>query len=332
MIGIYKEEFIERLKDVFGEENVKITSSNIICPCPYCEYPQKRSHYHLYISLEVPIFNCFRKDCKDGHGFIGKFIKKVFSLNKKEIGKFVDEDKLKYIHTDKILTKKEYDKNYIIDDDKDRFPYKKIYLKKRLGFIKNDFNDIKGLIFDFKHFLRRNNISFPKGNKRNHMINFLQDKFIGFLTEHKTMIVCRNIDSFDDFRYYKLFIGNKKTNSFPDYYKIDGNLNGTGILIGEGIFDIYAQKYFDFIKTDKKIFGYYSALSQNFYGIINSILLYEYVGKFDLIVLSDSNIPIEYYKKFKKERSYLLNSMDVYYNTSGGDFAEMPVIVNKFKI
>jgi len=57
MIGVYKEEFVEFLKKNIGD--IKQTTKNIIMPCPWCEFNKNKDHYHLYISLELPIFHCF---------------------------------------------------------------------------------------------------------------------------------------------------------------------------------------------------------------------------------------------------------------------------------
>ena len=61
MIGIYQDNFIDYLRERLGSEP-KITAKNIIVPCPWCEYQEDKDHYHLYIGLDIPIFNCFGPD------------------------------------------------------------------------------------------------------------------------------------------------------------------------------------------------------------------------------------------------------------------------------
>ena len=36
MIGVYRDSFIDMLKETLGEP-IKITNKNIICRCPWCE-------------------------------------------------------------------------------------------------------------------------------------------------------------------------------------------------------------------------------------------------------------------------------------------------------
>ena len=74
MIGIYQDSFKKYLEDNLGE--FKLTSKNIITKCPWCEYGQDKDHYHLYISLEAPIFHCFHGGCEKG-GVLSKFLRKV---------------------------------------------------------------------------------------------------------------------------------------------------------------------------------------------------------------------------------------------------------------
>jgi hypothetical protein len=93
MIGIYSDSFLDDLKSLFGDENIKIKSHNLIVPCPWCEVGQKKEHYHLYISLEIPIFNCFHAGCKEGHGFIGKFVKKLLGFDGTD--RYVDKNNIK---------------------------------------------------------------------------------------------------------------------------------------------------------------------------------------------------------------------------------------------
>ena len=75
MIGIYEDNFIKYLKDTLGEP-IKQTQKNIICRCPFCEYNKTKTHYHLYISLEAPIFHCFSAECHQS-GLLPKLLKKI---------------------------------------------------------------------------------------------------------------------------------------------------------------------------------------------------------------------------------------------------------------
>ena len=75
MIGIYQDNFVDYLKKNLGE-NIKVSSKNIIMPCPWCEYPSDKDHYHMYVSLEAPIFHCFHATCERG-GNLRKLMRKI---------------------------------------------------------------------------------------------------------------------------------------------------------------------------------------------------------------------------------------------------------------
>jgi hypothetical protein len=93
MIGIYKDSFINFLKENLGEP-VKVKSKEIICRCPWCELGKNKTHYHLYISLTSPIFHCFHGECQTS-GTIKKLILKLTGIDTSD--KYVDREKIKEI-------------------------------------------------------------------------------------------------------------------------------------------------------------------------------------------------------------------------------------------
>ena len=77
MIGIYQDSFVEYLRETLGDP-IQVKTKSIICRCPWCEFGEEKNHYHLWISTESPIFNCFH--CNDGHGIIKNLIKSLHLL------------------------------------------------------------------------------------------------------------------------------------------------------------------------------------------------------------------------------------------------------------
>ena len=90
MIGIYQDEFVDYLKNKLGD-HIKTSSKNIICPCPWCEYGEDKNHYHMYISIEIPIFHCFHANCEQS-GSLKKFLSKLEGHDISD--EFIDKDKL----------------------------------------------------------------------------------------------------------------------------------------------------------------------------------------------------------------------------------------------
>jgi hypothetical protein len=327
MIGIYEDNFINYLKDNLG--NVKIRSKNIVIPCPFCEYNIDKKHYHLYISLEAPIFNCFHAGCPQKSGNLKTLIKKI--EGKDISNKFIDQEILENFKNKRKVFLNEENKNKKIIIPKiniDTFPYKEMYIKKRLKFTNIPSNMIKGLIYDVDQFIEINNI--PVDETLFKLRNYLHSNFIGFLTEHQTTIMFRNIDHTATMKFFKLKINN---GYFLDYYKLSGyNINSNKIVLAEGIFDIYSEYIFDYLNLKNEIYLYASALSSKYLALIQSIIFHHQLFKPEIIILSDLGIPIEIYKKMKKYNRHIINKLSIYYNKRGKDFNECYVEPVKYII
>jgi len=322
MIGIYQDKFIDFIEEYLGE--VKITSSNIICKCPWCEINRLHHHHnHLYISLDKPIFNCFKAGCNQS-GTIKKFINKITGTH--SYSKYIDDEALNKIKNYKKLnfsnTEFVFSKDVKLPElHKGEFPDKENYLRARLSYAPFDIKNIKGLIFDVEKFIELNNLQNILSDSDKKMIYFLQNNFIGFLLENKTKVIFRNTDKTSDFRYYKFNI--QKDMDLLDYYKITHHINDSNlIVIGEGLFDIFNDHIFDYTGCRNKAFGYYCSLSQRFESLIKSIIFHDNIYMPDVVILSDGNISINYYKKLKRKLKNFCNDIKIFYNTHGDDFGD----------
>lgn len=317
MIGIYQDEFVDYLEDKLNAK-VKETSKNLIIPCPWCEFGKQKDHYHMYISLEAPIFHCFHATCEKS----GTLRKILSVLEGHDISdQFVDKDALKKLTKNKTIF---VDKDTSLKEiqlpilNPKMFPYKEMYINKRLRFANIPVSQIKGLIFDVYEFISINNI--PVDETLFRLRDYLHNNFVGFLTENGTTAVFRNIDHTHNMRYYKLKI---QYSSFIDYYKLRGNNpKSKKIVLAEGIFDIFSEHIFDHLNIKNEVKLYASVLSSKFSTLLKSIIYYEQVFKPDVIILSDRGIPIWQYKNLKKKYNYLMNTLKVYYNKSGKDFGD----------
>jgi hypothetical protein len=315
---IYNKDFIPFIEETLGGP-IKVTSKNIICKCPWCEYDQEKSHYHLYISLEAPIFHCFHANCEKG-GNIRKFIKKLKGHDVSD--KYVDKEKIKKFEKISLKSKEVKDINITLPKlNENKFSYKSLYLKRRLGFPQIELETIKGLIFDVNEFLEINNIPITPTIFR--LKDFLHSNFIGFLTEHSSMVVFRNMDPKSSFKFFKLPI---EYTPFLDYYKLRGNNpNSNKIVLGEGIFDIFSEQLYDVLNIRESVNFYASVLSSKFLALIKSIVFHEQLFKPEVVILSDRGVELEYYKKMKFYNKHIIDKMTVYYNSIGKDFNEYPV-------
>ena len=321
MIGIYEDSFGEFIEEHLGD--YKVTSTNIVCKCPWCDYHKKNSSRdHLYIALDKPIFNCFRAGCGKS-GTVKGFIKQISGTYIRD--KYIDEDMMKKLHHNKSISfkKSELDLHTRFKLPEIRhgdFPEKESYLSQRLQYAQYELKNIKGLVFDVNLFLDENKLHSKLSPSDKKMISFLQNNFIGFMTENHSMIVFRNIDIDSDFRYYKL---NLQKSDMLDYYKISHDIKDSNlIVIGEGIFDIFNDHIFDYIGYKDKAFGYYCALNSRFESLIKSIAFYDNIYNPSVKILSDKNVKVGYYKRMKKNLRNICSNIEVFYNVYGDDFGD----------
>jgi hypothetical protein len=327
MIGIYQDEFIDYLKNKLGD-HIKITSKNIICPCPFCEFGQDKSHYHLYIGIDIPIFHCFHAGCEKS-GSLKKFLSKLEGHDISDT--FIDKEKLaEATKQRKIFTDQEVTQNRIMfpQINSSKFMLKDMYIKKRLKFSRTPVNSLKGLIFDVDSFIKINKI--PLDETLFRLKDYLQSNFVGFLTEHQSTVMFRNIDHTQSMKFFKLKI---QQNNFLDYYKLPGNnKNSKKIVLAEGIFDIFTEHIFDTLNIKNDVKLYASALSSKYISLVHSIIFHEQVFQPEIIILSDRGVGRDFYKKMKKYNKHIVDRLTVYYNKTGKDFNETPVTPIKYNI
>lgn len=319
MVGIYQDDFIDYLEEKLGK--VKQTAKNLIIPCPWCEYGQDKDHYHMYISLEAPIFHCFKANCEQS-GTIRKMLRVLEGHDISD--KFIDKEQLENFKKKKrvFVDKDDTMQNVILPKmNVQQFPYKEMFLNKRLKFANIHPSQVKGLIFDVYAFLELNQIPIDETLFR--LKDYLHSNFIGFLTEHGSTVVFRNIDDSQTMRYYKLKV---QYSSYLDYYKLlGGNPKANKIVLAEGIFDIFSEHTYDYLNIKNEVKLYASALSSKYSALIKSIIFYEQIFKPDVVILSDRGIKKWQYENLKKKYYPLMGSLQVYYNKSGKDFGDSKV-------
>jgi len=328
MIGIYEDSFVTFLEDTFGSNNVKVKSKNIVIPCAWCEYEETKNQYHLWISLEAPIFHCFKSNCPKKAGFVSDLLRKITGSDISD--KYIDSNLLnqKKLESQK-QTKTNLKQLKIPELNEDQFKLKSLYVKKRLGF-NVDLKSIKGMIFDVNKFIELNCdiISFDYNISK--LRNYLQSNFIGFVTENTGIVFFRNIDSTHSIKHIKSELQDSK---FIDYYRLNGmNFNSNHVILAEGVFDIWSEFIFNVLDLRNETKLYASVLSSNYKSLIKSIVYNENIYQLDVSILSDRDVSLEYYHKLKKFNGHIIKSLNVYYNKGGKDFNDFPLIIEKFII
>jgi hypothetical protein len=313
MTGIYEDSFVDLLKQYLGE--IKISRKNIICRCPYCEIGSDKKHFHLYVSLETPIFHCFKSECNQK----GTVEKLIYKLSGKKDDTFYD----KSLQKSKVETIKIDNKSLKIPElNLESFNDKLQYINKRS--FDTDICKLQGLIFDINLFLLENNLMTDDIKKYK---DFLQENFIGFLTRNQSTLILRNIDEKSKLRYHKIEI---KQIPFADYYAIYEDQFKSDIILAEGIFDILVEKKIDSINKKESSKLYAACLSSNYESLIKSLAYNDLQFRQHIHILSDRGISIEYYKKVKNNLKHLIDSLVVYYNNDGKDFGDGAKNIEKF--
>jgi len=321
-VGIYNDEFLDYLQVNLG--SVKTNPKNIIVPCPWCDVGTNTTKSHLWISIHDPIFHCFRGGCNQS-GLIRKLTEKIEGNDTSNT--YVNQDRVKHFKVEKIKFEKNVFKPKDIDLpelNESQFALKALYIKQRFKFANVPLSTVKGLVFDIDQLIAINNIQLDEKVLR--FKDYLQSNFVGFLTENNSCVSLRNIDPNSEFRYYKL---NLQPTQLLDYYKLFGyKKHSRHIIMAEGIFDIYTEHIYNVLKLKNEATAYIAALSTSYAAAIKSVIFNEQIFRPIIHILSDKEIPINYYKKIMKYNKHLIDSMHVYYNKTGKDFNDTPIDIS----
>ena len=286
------------------------SGDELICRCPMCEMESNEDHGHLYISIDSPVFNCFK--CPY-HGIITKLFYDL-NLNPRE---YLYDDIFKGEYRQKI---EPFDviKHKIPEINQERNILKKQYLQKRLGL---DFKleKIPGLIFSASDFIMANDLQISVEQK--YMLPILDQSFIGFVCSRGATIVFRNINDSAEICHYKLFLGN--SGYFKDFYGLDTGfkkLDNTVVLC-EGIFDLLVSIKSSSLTEIRNNSCYWAAiLGKQYFKSFLSVLDYCKLPSANLVILSDADVD-------EKEYKYVLHhpaakSVSIYVNDGRKDFGD----------
>jgi hypothetical protein len=321
---------MEYLKDKTGYASLDGKRTEIITLCPWCEWERFNkpvNHGHCYINIHDLRVNCFR--CEEGRTYFPK-LAKMFGIKLKDYLEdgVVLRDWSKHVKTRK--TKKEFDVvNYNFKEiDETKYKLKRIYLLGRLGF-DTELNKVPGLILSIKNFITENKLVVE--NRVLNIIDYLENNFVGFVTNRGSTIVLRNIDSTSDFRYYKIFL--RKNIYFKDFYGIKTSYikpKKNRIVLTEGIFDLlipFRNSEFNDLKKDSCIWA--ACLGNSYKNMLLSVLDYCKIVRADVSILADNDTPYSYFEQVYK--SPFVNSLEIYWNRYSKDFGDLPLDIVKKK-
>lgn len=307
--------YTKEVLDIFNN-NLNIVQdkqNHFIARCFYCGDSKKhKSKAHLYVSKVKPVFRCVR--CEES----GRIEKLIFDITgvRKRLTSIINKENLKDLNSsiDETYIHRNFKKELLIPkQNPEMFDIKFKYLQDR--FASNKIFDMlnENIIYDIKEFALANNI---KTNKRK-LFNYFQDKFVGFLTYNKSLMILRNTDTSSDFRYYIWKFGD----IMNDFFMIDNlkeEKDNIDLVISEGVFDILNCYH-----HEDKFDLYTMASGKLFSRAIKFTMIEKCIAHFNkIIILSDDDVHLNFYKQNLLKFKNVSNVMQIWYNKNGKDFGQ----------
>ena len=246
------------LHQIFPEAKDASSNTQVRINCPFCEMegdPDKGLHMYINLGLnnKPPMYNCFRR----GHsGLLTKQLLEQFCegglcIDPHFLNKFENETKSAYNFRAYSLIKNEILPISIPLVEKVPYFEKIRYIQNRIGInLSYDECTKNKIILNFWDFLKSNYLDLTMNE---HIINLLNQCFVGFLTNSNATIIFRNILSKEEMesqnnllkmRYmkYNVVVENVPTSYYliPTQCDIFKHID---IVIAEGPFDILSIFY-----------------------------------------------------------------------------------------
>ena len=257
-------EIINFLKS--GSNVYQETGGEIIIHCPYCDdalRPNAKSHGHLYISTNSPVFHCFR--CETS-GHLGTLLRDL-GFSNLDVLKELGSSKFLRIQEKSVIQKKKTDvrklvesknKNFFSGDSNNYLTFEK-YIHGRLG------------VCDINKYLITPEII----NKK---------LCASFYNQIGNFVTARILNPTANFRY----IRNKDVSE--DYYFQEMDFDRyTEIVITEGVFDAIKLYRFSGIFPKDRTF-YLSILGKNYGKAVNYLISNHLMfGKYKINLVFDND-------------------------------------------
>ena len=223
-----------------------VKPNTVITRCPYCGDSRRKLHNygHLYISLEIPGFICFRCNEK-GHikKLLSKFIecrictvdeaKRVLNAyhgKSSKVSFASNSDKLQYDRIETNLTDKQ-----------------RLYLLDRVG-KELDWSSYKiasvGWLIDNSNFMSIDNPIIHRMHRDRDFLSYVANNYVAFISLLDTVIILRNVSNQEP-RYIQVYTNNHDP---YDVYVANPNYNSFKLsqaknyVIAEGVFDVLNQR------------------------------------------------------------------------------------------
>lgn len=331
---------VDLLRQTLKEQNVYIyeNQKNLICKCIFCgDHPNIRKQGHLWVSKNIPVCRCFL--CNKS--VPTRVLIDLLCGNSELTNKIIPYSSYGSYQHKQDTSKKTYTNSIsykVPEIIPELYPAKNEYFKKRVDNTLNINNVQNKLIFDFKEFFKINKLDENKISDKLFFKNmdYMQDNFIGFLSDHSSTIYCRAITDDAKYKFRKCYLNVPTESEYLDYVSFKGNDDTQdNVVLSEGTFNILSAIGHDVFKNEK-ILTYAAGQSFSYDSLLESVM-YDYgVYKPNVIILSDKDKLLYNYYKFYKKYKDIIRSIRIFYNKTGKDFGEYPLnpveaSLNKFE-
>lgn len=285
----------------------KISGNELIIHCPYCDDGLRKNanhHGHLYISLNNPVFHCFRCEMSGGLNLLLKDLD-FYDIN------IINDLKLKN-NFNIIKT------NNIFDTiNSQRIDFYSKNLNYKLGNIA-EYEKFEKYIY--KRLIKYVDYSFFRITPEKINNNLC----VSFYNYNNKFTTARIINPMNNYRYIK----SKNNNELYFFQKMDFDTY-ENVVIAEGPFDIISLYLFSFFDSKKTFF--ISMLGKNYIKTIDWLILnHLLIGKFNInLIFDNDNKYMNHILKISKKVVNRLNykiSVRGYAPVLSNDVNEIPVI------
>lgn len=315
----YKEKLIEHLRERGGKDFTR-SGNYYSARCPICGDSEKSSRHHLFIRISpndgMMLAKCFQTKCNVGYRLNNRLLYSL-GVTDEQIHKAVANN---YIHETFNIKFMYNTGNVKIPEPKDGVLK---YFQKRTGLTKEDMFKFK-VIGDIEEFFTANELDKRELEK----LNLNSNNCIAFLNNGNTRLAIRKLDK-KKFHYISI----KKSETHlhtPIYYEnkiSEGMVSDFDIVVSEGLFDNINS-----IELNGDRPGIYcSSSSASAIYKIFKIFSKKY-RDVRWVFYSDSDVPIDFYKKLLKVYGYRIRSMVVRYNMSYKDIGDKtkPISIREY--
>lgn len=323
------------LKDYVNIIYLNGNRDHTIVRCPICGDSKKDPRKaRLYIENKSPYrwycFNC------DSCGIINDNILGMLTSDSYDINflKDIKHKQKEYINKKNKVCSKIYSKNKYFKQ-KPVFSHNKLYtdkleyLEQRLGVTLNysDIDKFK-IVLSIIDFYKDNDLDINKRittDKEEYIVKNLDEKYVGFLSADKNIIIFRNIDKNEEkYRFNNFNIINNDYIDGKKTYTIENDINllqeSYPVRIAEGPIDIIST-YLNVCNEEERNSSIF--IGNGGKGYINSA---DYITNLGFLsseyhIYSDNDVNLGFYKKIKENSSSLRNNpIYIYYNQKSKDF------------